>query len=122
MPWVRSPGSEAEKFITETLKDAKFSKDDISLINPIFGTFINDSPIQQENLTDSQLVKQGQILTYILDKCLANFERTLVCIDCAQFIDDSSWEVLDVFSNDPRASIVLAYRPQNEGSRVSAVC
>ena len=103
----------------ETLKGSNFSKDDLSLINPIFGTYINDRPIRQENMTDSQLEKQGQILTHILNKCLGNFERTLVCIDCAQFIDDLSWEVLDVFSNDPRASVVLAYRPQNEGSRVS---
>ena len=115
----RSPGSDAEKYICETLKGSNFSKDDISLINPIFGTFINDCPIRQETVTASQLEKQGKILTYILKKCLDNFDRTLVCIDCAQFIDDSSWEVLDVFSNDPRASVVLAYRPQNEGSRVS---
>ena len=119
MPHERSPGSESEKLIMETLKGSNFSKDDLSLINPIFGTYINDRPIRQENMTDSQLEKQGQILTHILNKCLGNFERTLVCIDCAQFIDDLSWEVLDVFSNDPRASVVLAYRPQNEGSRVS---
>ena len=47
-----------------------------------------------------------------MGKCLDNFERTLICVDCAQFIDSASWKLLSFFANDSRASIVLAYRPQ----------
>jgi class 3 adenylate cyclase/tetratricopeptide (TPR) repeat protein len=109
----RGPGSEAEAAILETLKGSKFSADDQTLLNPIFGTFINNKPLQQSqvNLTAS-LERQCDLIQYIMGKCLDNFERTLICVDCAQFIDSASWKLLSFFANDSRASIVLAYRPQ----------
>ena len=118
----RSPGSEAERSILETLKGAPFSKDDLALINPIFGTYLNNKPISQSDLTRSGAIeKQGQVMAHILSKCLDNFDRSLVCIDCAQFIDDLSWAVLDKFSNDKRASIVMAYRPQSHTVSLKSV-
>ena len=116
----RSPGSEAEHSILETLKGAPFSKDDLALINPIFGTYLSNKPIDQSDVNRSGAIeKQGQVIAHILSKCLDNFDRSLVCIDCAQFIDDLSWAVLDKFSNDPRASIVMAYRPQSHTVRLT---
>lgn len=122
----RSPGSDAEFSIKEALQNSKYSKEEMELMNPIFGTFMNDKLVYQDDLTDSQIEKQSEMVDYMINKALDNFDRTLICIDCAQFIDSRSWRSLDHFANDKRASIVLAYRPQtrkevlNDPNRITA--
>ena len=83
----RSPNSYAERAILETLKGSKYTKDDYNLINPIFGTFINGSTMHQSQITLAKDVDlQSEIIEYIMGKCLDNFERSLILIDCAQVI------------------------------------
>ena len=81
----RSPNSYAERAILETLKGSKYTKDDYDLINPIFGTYINGSTMHQSQITLAKDVDlQTEIIQYIMSKCLDNFERYLILIDCAQ--------------------------------------
>jgi class 3 adenylate cyclase len=109
----RSPNSFAERAILETLKGSKYSRDDYDLINPIFGTYINGRAMRQSQIKlDRDVNLQSEMIEYIMSKCLDNFERSLILIDCAQFIDSMSWKVLNHFANDHRASIVVSYRPQ----------
>lgn len=109
----RSPNSFAEKAILETLQGSKYSKDNYDLINPIFGTYINGKAMYQSQIKLTKDIDlQSEMIQYIMNKCLDNFERSLILIDCAQFIDSMSWKVLNHFANDSRASIVVSYRPQ----------
>ena len=81
----RSPNSFAERAILETLKGSKYSRDDYDLINPIFGTYINGRAMRQSQIKlDRDVNLQSEMIEYIMSKCLDNFERSLILIDCAQ--------------------------------------
>ena len=87
----------------------------------IFGTYINGKAMRQSQIKlDKDVNLQSEMIEYIMSKCLDNFERSLILIDCAQvnlssnlaqlktflfqFIDSMSWKVLNHFANDHRAS------------------
>ena len=81
----RSPNSFAERAILDTLRGSKYNKEDYELINPIFGTYINGRAMRQSQIKlDKDVNLQSEMIEYIMSKCLDNFERSLILIDCAQ--------------------------------------
>ena len=81
----RSPNSFAERAILETLQGSKYSRENYDLINPIFGTYINGKAMRQSQIKlDKDVNLQSEMIEYIMSKCLDNFERSLILIDCAQ--------------------------------------
>ena len=81
----RSPNSFAERTNLETLRRSKYNKEDYELINPIFGTYINGRAMRQSQIKlDKDVNLQSEMIEYIMSKCLDNFERSLILIDCAQ--------------------------------------
>ena len=88
----RSPNSFAERAILDTLRGSKYNKEDYELINPIFGTYINGRAMRQSQIKlDKDVNLQSEMIEYIMSKCLDNFERSLILIDCAQVYIGSIW-------------------------------
>ena len=94
----RSPNSFAERAILETLQGSKYSRENYDLINPIFGTYINGKAMRQSQIKlDKDVNLQSEMIEYIMSKCLDNFERSLILIDCAQVNLSSNLAQLKTF-------------------------